>query len=174
MKIALVTVPSLLASVMAVYAAEAGSQTYPNKPIHIVTAPPAGGGGGGDFITRLVAQGMSASLGQPVIIDNRPTATIGAFVSKAPADGYTLALLGNSFWISPLIEKTSYDPVSDFSAISLINRAPQILVVHPSLPVKSVKELIALAKARPGEVAGRHQYYRREFQWRRPSDHRCA
>jgi tripartite-type tricarboxylate transporter receptor subunit TctC len=135
--------------VMVLGASSASGQPYPNKPIRIVTAPP---GGGADFVTRVIAQGISGPLGQSVVTDNRPTAVIGAFVAKAPADGYTLCLVGQSFWISPLIEKMSYDPISDFSPITLTNRDPQVLVVHPSLPVKSVKELIALAKARPGEL----------------------
>jgi tripartite-type tricarboxylate transporter receptor subunit TctC len=124
-------------------------QPYPNKPIRLVTAP---AGGGADSLARLIAQGITGPLGQPVLIENRPTAVIGALVSKAPADGYTLSLVGQSFWVSPLIEKMSYDPIGDFSPVTLTNRDPQVLVVHPSLPVKSVKELIALAKARPGEL----------------------
>jgi tripartite-type tricarboxylate transporter receptor subunit TctC len=122
---------------------------YPNRSIRIVTAP---AGGSGDLVARLIAQGISGPLGQQVVVDNRPTVTIGEAVAKAPADGYTLILIGNSFWISPLLEKTPFDPIRDFSPITIANRSPNILVVHPSLPVTSVKELIALAKTRPGEI----------------------
>jgi tripartite-type tricarboxylate transporter receptor subunit TctC len=130
----------------------ASGQNYPTHPIRIVTAPAGGGTGGGDFVTRWIAQGISGPLGQTVIVDNRATTTIGAIVSKAPADGYTLALLGNSFWITPLLQKVAYDPIADFTPITLANRSPNILVVNPSLPVKTVKELIALAKAQPGKL----------------------
>jgi len=127
----------------------ASGQNYPNKPLRIVTGP---AGGGGDSATRAIARWLEGPLGQSVIVENRPTATIGAVVSRAPADGYTLALLGNSFWISSLIQQTNYDPVKDVTAVTLVERSPIILVVHPALPVKSVRELIALAKARPGEL----------------------
>ncbi|MBI4191135.1 MAG: tripartite tricarboxylate transporter substrate binding protein [Betaproteobacteria bacterium] len=123
------------------------SQDYPNKPLRIVTTPV---GGGSDLLSRLIAQGISGPLGQSVIVDNRPTAVIAEIVAKAPADGYTLLATSPGLWVLPLFEKTRYDPVRDFSPISLTARAPLLLVVHPSLPVKSVKELIDLAKAKPG------------------------
>lgn len=125
-------------------------QTYPNKPIRIVTGPL---GGALDFVSRIIAQGISDPLGQPVIVENRPGIIAGETVAKAPPDGYYLTLNAGAFWIGPLFVRTvPYDPVKDFLPISLTNRAPNVLVVHPSLPVKSVKELIALAKARPGEL----------------------
>lgn len=124
-------------------------QVYPNKAVRIVTSP---AGGGNDFPARLVAQGISAGLGQQVIVDNRPTVLIGEIVAKAPPDGYTLLVSGSPHWIGPLLEPTSYDPINDFSPISVIDRAPVILVVHPSMPVRSVKDLVALAKAKPGEL----------------------
>jgi len=124
-------------------------QGYPNRAIRIVTSPV---GGGNDFPARLVAQGISPALGQQVIVDNRPTVLIGEIVAKAPPDGYTLLVSGSPHWIGPLVEPTSYDPINDFLPISIIDRAPVILVVHPSMPVKSVKDLIALAKARPGQL----------------------
>ena len=130
--------------------AAASGQDYPNKPIRWVTSAP---GGGGDFLSRLIAQGISGSLGQPVIVDNRAGAVIsGTIVSKALPDGYTLLMQSGALWIAPLLQNTPYDPVRDFSPITLAVNSPNILVVHPSLPVKSVKELIALAKARPGEL----------------------
>ncbi len=125
-------------------------QDYPAKPIRIV-AP--GLGGSGDFASRLIAQGISGTLGQQVIIDNRPTGVIQAeAVYKAPPDGYTLLVAGGSVWTFPLLRKTVYDVVRDFAPITMVERAPLLLTVHPSLPVKSVNDLIALAKARPGEL----------------------
>jgi len=125
-------------------------QNYPNKPIRIVVPPP---GGVGDFLARLIAQGISGPLGQPVIIDNRPGTISGEIVAKAAPDGYNLLLSGNTLWIAPLTRDSNpYDPVRDFSPITLAVSSPNILVLHPSLPVNSVKELIALAKARPGEL----------------------
>jgi tripartite-type tricarboxylate transporter receptor subunit TctC len=123
-------------------------QAYPNKPIRIVTAAV---GGGSDFTSRLIAQGISVPLGQPVIVDNRSVGiSAPEIVAKALPDGHTL--LFGSFWIDTLLYKAPYDPVRDFSPITLATRSPNILVVHPSVPVKSVKELIALTKAKPGEL----------------------
>jgi tripartite-type tricarboxylate transporter receptor subunit TctC len=124
-------------------------QGYPSRAVRVVTSPV---GGGNDFPARLVAQGISPALGQQVVVDNRPTVLIGEIVAKAPPDGYTLLVSGSPHWIGPLVEPTNYDPINDFSPISIIDRAPVILVVHPSMPVKSVKDLIALAKARPGQL----------------------
>ncbi|MBI3067471.1 MAG: tripartite tricarboxylate transporter substrate binding protein [Betaproteobacteria bacterium] len=138
------------AVLMLLGASGACGQGYPTKPIRIVTP---GSGGGADFAARLIAPGLTAGLGQRVIVDNRPSAVIpGEIVSKAPPDGYTLLIYGPPFWIGPLLQKTPYDPVRDFQPITAAVRQPNILVVHPSLPVKSVKELIALAKARPGAL----------------------
>ena len=125
------------------------SQDYPSKPIRIVTSLP---GGGGDFEARLIAQGISGRLGQQIIVDNRPSGLLGEIVAKSPPDGYTLLLAGSTMAFAPLMGKTSYDPIKDFAPITILARAPNVLVVHPSLPAKSVKELIALAKARPGEL----------------------
>ena len=125
-------------------------QPYPSKVVRIVTSLP---GGDTDFKARLVAPVMSGTLGQQVIVDNRPSGIIPAqVVSKSPADGYTVLLAGTSLWIGPFLEDAPYDPVADFAPITLMTTSINILVVHPSLPVKSVKELIALAKARPGEL----------------------
>ena len=125
-------------------------QDYPNKPIRIVTSP---AGSGIDFQTRLIAQGISGPLGQPVIVDNRGSGVIpGETVAKAPPDGYTLLVSGAGFWIRPLLQKSPYDAVREFSPISLLVREVYIVSVHPSVPVKSVKELIDLAKAKPGEL----------------------
>ena len=125
-------------------------QDYPNKSIRIVTRSP---GGGSDLAARTVAQGISGPLGQPVIVDYRGGGFLSAdYVAKAPPDGYTLALGSTSLWIGPLLQQAPYDAVKDFSPISMTTRSPLLLVVHPSLPVKSVKELVALAKARPGQL----------------------
>ena len=124
-------------------------QSFPNKPIRIVTSAP---GGGADLVARVIAQGISGPLGQQVVVDNRTGgAILGDIVSKAPPDGYTLLLTG-SFWILPLIQKVSFDPVRDFAPITLASTEPNVLVVHPTVAAKSVKELIASAKARPGEL----------------------
>src|SRR5664279_1277971 len=121
-------------------AGAASGQAYPSKPIRILTGSL---GSGVDFAARLIAQGTAVSLGQPVIVDNRPSGVIlGETVAKAPADGHTLLLTGSSFWIGSFFEKPPYDVVTDFSPITLVTSAPNVLVVHPSLPVKSVKELI--------------------------------
>lgn len=130
-------------------AVTASSQEYPDKPIRIVTSP---AGGGNDFPARLIARAISGPLGQQVIVDNRPTVLIAEIVAKAAPDGYTLLVTGSAHWIGPLIDKTSYDPIRDFATITLVDRAPSILVVHPSMPVKSVKQLIGLAKSRPAEL----------------------
>jgi tripartite-type tricarboxylate transporter receptor subunit TctC len=127
----------------------AAAQEYPVRAIRIVTSP---AGGGNDFPARLIARAISGPLGQQVIVDNRPTILIADLVAKAPPDGYTLLVTGSAHWIGPLLDKVNYDPVKDFTAITLVDRAPNILIVHPSLPVKSVRDLIALAKSRPGEI----------------------
>ena len=120
------------------------------KPIRIVTGR---AGGGGDFGARLIAPGLSDALGQSVIVENRSNSVIGAEVTaKAAPDGSTMFLAGNNFWIGPLLQKMPYDVDGDFLPVTLLARAPNILVVHPSLPVSSVKGLIALARARPGEI----------------------
>jgi tripartite-type tricarboxylate transporter receptor subunit TctC len=135
--------------------ASAQTPAYPTKPIRFVVPFPPGGGN--DTIARLIGQRLAASLGQQVVIDNRAGAggVIGAeAVARSPADGYTMLLAGvATFGIGPnLRRKIPYDPVRDFDAVSLIASAPLLVVVHPSLPVKSVKELIAFAKARPGQI----------------------
>ena len=125
-------------------------QDYPNKPIRIITGP---AGAGSDLTARQIAQGISGPLGQPVITENRASTFLAAeAVSKAPPDGYALVVQGASLWIQPLLRKMPYDVVRDFSPISLLAREVSIVAVHPSVPAQSVKELIALAKARPGEL----------------------
>ena len=126
-------------------------QNYPNKPVRIVTIEP---GGGGDLAARLIAQGLTASLGRQVVVDNRGGGVIAIeIVAKAPPNGYTLLIYGGTLWIGPLLlNDVSWNPVRDFSPITSAVRVPNLVVVHPSLPVRSVTELIALAQARPGEL----------------------
>ena len=124
-------------------------EDYPNKPVRIVTSEP---GGGNDFAARLIAQGLSLTFKQRVVVDNRGIIA-AEIVAKAPPDGYTLLFYGNPFWLAPFLrDNVPYDPVRDFFPISLAVSTANILVVHPSLPVKSVSGLIALARARPGEL----------------------
>ena len=136
-------------------AGPAAAQAWPSKSIRwIVPFPP---GGGNDTVARAVGQRLAEAIGQPVVIDNRPGAggTIGAdLAARAPGDGYTLFLAGvASHGINPALGgRLPYDPVRDFAPVSLLATAPLLLVVHPSLPVRSVKELVALARTRPGSL----------------------
>jgi tripartite-type tricarboxylate transporter receptor subunit TctC len=139
----------LAAAMAAQFAAPAGAQNYPQKPVRIVTSP---AGGGNDFPARLIARSLSGSLGQQFLVDNRPTILIADIVAKAPADGYTLLVTGSAHWIGPLLEKVTYDPIRDFATITLIDRSPSVLVVHPSMPLKTVRQLIALAKTKPDQI----------------------
>ena len=130
----------------------AAAQNFPVRPVRIVTG---GAGGGNDIAARLIAEGLTASLGQQVIVENRASGFAPAeAVAKAPPDGHTIVLSGRSHWMAPLTVtgKPPYDPVGDFAPVTVPAATPNILATHPSLPVKSVTELIALAKARPGEL----------------------
>ena len=125
-------------------------QTYPTKPVRVITA---GVGGGNDVSARLVAQGLTAGLGQQAIVDNRASGIVTAeAVAKAAPDGYTVLVYGSTIWITPLLQSTPYDPVTDFAAITSVASSPHVIVVHPSLPVKSLPDLIALARAKPGQL----------------------
>src|SRR5689334_15345261 len=135
---------ALLAAMFAAHAALA--QDYPTRPIRIVTTA---AGGGGDFVTRVLVDAIAGPLGQP-LVDNRTGVIPGEIVSRAPPDGYTLALVGGAFWIAPLLRKTPYDTTTDFSYVSVVNGETYVLIVTASLPAKSVKDLIAMAKAKPG------------------------
>ncbi len=124
-------------------------QDYPAKPIRILGPEP---GSGIDFQVRLIAPTLTERLGQQVIVDNRAPAVVVETAARSPADGYTLIAGASLIWITPLLRKTAYDPIRDFAPITLMSSSPFVLVVHPSLPVQSVKDLIALAKARPGQL----------------------
>lgn len=127
---------------------------YPNKTIRLIV--PFGAGSANDIVARIIAPPLSESLGQPVVIDNRPGAAgnIGAeLVASSPPDGYTLMMGNISHAISvTLYNKLGYDLIKDLAPVSLLAGGSYLLAVHPSLPVKSLKELVALAKARPGQL----------------------
>jgi tripartite-type tricarboxylate transporter receptor subunit TctC len=128
----------------------AWGQSYPSRPIRFLTT---GLGGSTDLAARTVAQGLTDSAGWSVVVDNRGSTIVASdMVSKATPDGYSILVITDGLWRGPLFQKMPFDPVKDFAPITLVSRSPNILVVHPALPVKSVKELIALAKARPGEL----------------------
>jgi tripartite-type tricarboxylate transporter receptor subunit TctC len=147
-----------LISVNAWTASESAAQSadnYPSKPIRmIVPFPP---GGGTDIMARLVGQRLSESVGQPVVIDNRGGAggMIGTEVAmKAPPDGYTVLVAVTAYTINPVLyRKVNYDPLRDFAAVTMGIAFPYLMVVHPSLPARTVKEFIGLAKAHPGKIA---------------------
>ena len=127
------------------------SQDYPNRPLRLVTSEV---GGGNDVQARIMMPALSAVLGQQIIIDNRPSGvTIGDIVAKSTPNGYTLLLYNNALWIAPLLQTTPFDTFRDFAPITIVTKAVNLLAVNPSVPVKSVKELIALAKSRPGQIA---------------------
>ncbi len=127
------------------------AQDFPNRPIHMITSA---AGGGTDLMARIVAQGLAASptLGQPVVVENHPTIISIETAMKAAPDGYTLLFTAEPLWTMPYLQKVSFDPVKDFIPVALVGKAPTILVVHPSVPVNSVAELIALAKSKPGTL----------------------
>ena len=131
------------------------AQTYPSRPVRIIV--PLVPGGNLDIVARAVGQRLGEGLGQQVIVENRPGASslVGTqYVAKSAADGYTLLAMANTFASVPsVIASPGYDPVKDFTGVTLTCKVAQVLVVTPALPVKSVKELIALAKARPGELS---------------------
>ncbi|HXM83217.1 MAG TPA: tripartite tricarboxylate transporter substrate binding protein [Burkholderiales bacterium] len=149
---------TLLIAVMAAIALQAGNaqaQTYPAKPIRVMVPFPPGGST--DIVARIVAQKLSAQLGQQMVIENRGGAggTLGtAVVAKAPADGYTLVVgTTSTHVVAPSVyTKLEYDPVKDFAPVSLIAVTPYLLVVNPSLPAKSLSELVELLRAQPGKL----------------------
>lgn len=135
-------------------AAAAQGQAYPVKPVRIIN--PLAAGGNVDIVARGVAEQLSRSLGQQVLVENRPgaSALVGTrYVKGQPADGYTLLAIANTFARVPaIIPDPGYDPLKDFTGVSLTCDIPMVLVVNPALPVKNIREFIALAKKRPGEL----------------------
>jgi tripartite-type tricarboxylate transporter receptor subunit TctC len=142
------------AMIAAVLATGAQAQSYPAKPVRIIV--PLAPGGNVDIVARSLAQQLTDSMGQQIIVDNRPGASslVGTqLAAKAPADGYTLLAIANTFAMVPsIVSNPGYDPLKDFAGITLTCLVPQVLVVNPALPVKTIKELIALAKAKPGQL----------------------
>jgi tripartite-type tricarboxylate transporter receptor subunit TctC len=149
MRVGSVAVKVALIALIAPCTGLVAGQNYPEKPIRVLTTTT---GGPNDLASRLIADGVASSLGQRMIIENR--AIIGVEITaKAPPDGYTLLHYTNVLWLMPLFrDGVTWDPVTDFAPITLTMRQPGIVVVHPSLPARSIKDLIALAKARPGEL----------------------
>ena len=130
------------------------SQTYPAKPVRIVA--PFAPGGGTDFIARLVAQKLTDRLGQQVIVENKPGAggNLGAeFAVKSAPDGYTLLLIAGSYTVNPSIYKLSFDPVNDISPIVQLSQGPFVVAVHPSVPAKTLRELIDYARKEPDKLS---------------------
>jgi tripartite-type tricarboxylate transporter receptor subunit TctC len=128
----------------------AGAQQYPAKPIRFVA--PFAPGGGTDFIARVAAQKLTEAVMQQVIVENRPGAggSLGAEIgAKAAPDGYTLTVIAGSYSVNPSLYKLNFDPVNDITAIIQFSQGPFLVVVHPSLPIKNAKDLIALARAKP-------------------------
>ena len=126
-----------------------GQDKYPAKVIRVVTATP---GSNHDWGARIVAQELTPRIGHRVIVENRGSIAVELIARDTPPDGYTVLFYGAYAWLQPLLQKVNWDPVEDFAPITLAISSPNVLVVHPSLPVKSVTELIALAKARPGDL----------------------
>jgi tripartite-type tricarboxylate transporter receptor subunit TctC len=133
------------------HAGTVAAQNYPAKPVRMVAA---GAGAGSDFMARILATGLTEPWGQPVTVDNRGGSAVIPvdLVAKSPPDGYTLLVFGSALWYLPFMQTVAYDPIRDFAPVSFATMSPLILVVHPSLPVKTVKELIAFAKSKPGQL----------------------
>ncbi len=124
------------------------AQQYPAKPVRILTAE---AGGGGDIIARLIAQGVSNSIGQQFVVDNRPSTQSIDMVAHAQPDGYSLLMQAAAIWLIPYMrDNATWDPIKDFAPITIPDSAFNVVTVHPSLSAKSIRDLIATAKARPG------------------------
>jgi len=144
----------ILCCLLALAAAPAAAQQYPVKPIRFVA--PFAPGGGTDFIARVAAQKLTEALMQQVIVENRPGAggTLGAEVgARAAPDGYTLTVIAGSYSVNPSLYKLNFDPVNDVTAVIQFSQGPFLVVVHPALPIKSMKDLIALARAKPDSLS---------------------
>ena len=146
--------PTLLAALATLVAsAPAPAQQYPTKPVKVIVgfAP----GGGTDIVARFVAQRLSSAMGQQFIVENKPGANsyiANVAGANAPPDGYTLTLVTSTYTLHPSTYKLKFDPISDITPIIQISQGPLLVVVHPSLPAKSMQELITLAKSRPGKL----------------------
>lgn len=146
---------TLIAFAMALSGAHApvSAQPYPAKPVRVIV--PFAPGGGSDLIARIAAQKLGESMGQSFIVDNRPGAggSLGSELgAKAAPDGYALTLIAGSYAVNPSIYKLAFDPVNDITPIVQMSQGPLLIVVHPALPVKTVKDVIAIAKAKPNAL----------------------
>ncbi|HEY6865489.1 MAG TPA: tripartite tricarboxylate transporter substrate binding protein [Burkholderiales bacterium] len=143
-----------VSALLGLVACGAFAQGWPSRPVHVVVPYPAGGPN--DIIVRMVGKRLGETLGQPIVVENRPGAggNIGTdSVAKSAPDGYTLVSVGpGALIINPLLGKVPYDTMRDFAPVTIMAIAPNALVAHPSFPAKSVKELIALAKQKPGAI----------------------
>ena len=149
MSISQTAVSAFLSGVLILGVGGVTGQEFPTKPIRIITGTP---GGTNDFMARFIAQGISGPLGQNVVVDNRSSAVVGELVAKAPPDGYTMLIQGSQIWLQQYMQEVRYDAVKDLAPITWASSLPSVLLVPNSLPAKTVKELIALAKAKPGEL----------------------
>ena len=145
---------SLCAGLLLGIASVAHAQTFPSKPVRIIAPFPPGAGT--DTLARTLSGPLSKALGQNIIVENRPGAgtVVGTEVAaRSPADGYTVLIIANSFTINPAVRsKLPYDALKDFTGVARIASTPMVFSVHPSVPAKTLKELIVLARARPGEI----------------------
>jgi len=148
-RIAVIAFAVAVAVAVAVRAAVAQAQGYPSKPVRFVTSEP---GGGNDIVARVLAEGLTASLGQRVIVDNR--GIVAAEIAKnAIPDGYTLLVYGANIWLLPYLRQhVAWDPLRDFAPITIAVQLPNVLVVHPNVPVKTTREFIDYARTRPGKL----------------------
>ncbi|MGH8623267.1 MAG: tripartite tricarboxylate transporter substrate-binding protein, partial [Burkholderiales bacterium] len=129
------------------------AQVYPAKPVRLIV--PFAPGGGVDFIARLIGPRLGEALGQQIIVENRPGAgsSIGTeFALRSAPDGYTLLEISPSYTINPSLQPIRFDTLNDYTPIALIGKGPFVLVVHPSLPARDAKQLVALARSRPAEI----------------------
>jgi hypothetical protein len=144
----------ILGSLLAASSSCAWAQQYPVKPIRFVA--PFAPGGGTDFIARVAAQKLTEAVKQQVIVENRPGAggTLGAELgARAAPDGYTFTVIAGSYAVNPSIYKLAFDPVNDITPVIQFSQGPLLIVVHPALPIKSMKDLIALARSKPGGLS---------------------
>jgi tripartite-type tricarboxylate transporter receptor subunit TctC len=142
-----------LAFAMLAWANLASAQDYPARPVRLIIPFPPGGSN--DVVGRLIAVHLAERLGKQVVVDNRSGAggVIGTeIVAKSPPDGYTLLMVSMAHAVNPWLYKLAYDPIKDFAPVGLLAKGTNVLVVHPSLPVRSVKDLVALAKQKPGDL----------------------
>ena len=147
-------VSALMAGAAFAASSTSAAEDYPSRPVHVVVPYPAGGPN--DIIVRMVGKRLGETLGEPIVVENRPGAggNIGTdSVAKSAPDGYTLVSVGpGALIINPLLGKVPYDTMRDFAPVTIMAVAPNALVAHPSFPAKSVKDLIALAKRKPGAI----------------------